>query len=265
MTSPVAEGDRWIQRFSKAPESKAKLICFPHAGGSASYFYPFAAQLAPDIDVQAVQYPGRQERRLERFIDNIPEMADRVFAALRPRVVSRLFAFFGHSMGAVVALEVARRFQRQNEAGPCWLFVSGRRAPSRRRNDTIHLRDDAGLLAELRMVGGTDSRILDDEELRDMILPVARNDYKAIETYACEPAPPLRCPVTVLVGASDPQVTVDEAAAWAEHSAAEFDLHVFPGGHFYLEACRTQVGAAVMAALKGVWSGESASVGSHQS
>lgn len=260
MMSPSAEADRWIHRFSETPGSKITLIFFPHAGGSASYYYPFAAELAPEIDVRAVQYPGRQERRRERLIDNIADISDQAYAALQSWDRGP-FAFFGHSMGAVVAAEVARRFQREGDGGPCWLFISGRRAPSCGRDSAIHLRDDDAMLAELRKVGGTDSRILDSVELRDLILRVTRNDYKAIETYQYPPGPPLTCPITVLVGDSDPQVTTEEAAAWAGYSTAEFDLQIFPGGHFYLETCRAEVTAAIIAALSNVCPGQSAGAG----
>lgn len=102
---------------------------------------------------------------------------------------------------------------------------------------------------ELRKLGGTDPRILDDDELRRMILPMTRSDYKAIETYACTPGPRLDCPITAIIGDRDPQVTVEEAIAWGEHSARGFHLCVMPGGHFYLDARRAEVVAEVSVAL----------------
>jgi pyochelin biosynthetic protein PchC len=247
------EVNPWIRRFHPLPEGDVRLFCFPHAGGSASYYFPLSAMLQPGIETLAVQYPGRQERRLEKCIDNIPELADRLYEAMASWT-GRPFAFFGHSMGATLAFEVARRFGQRTGAGPLWLFASGRRAPSRRYQgepgEPVHLRDDVGILAELRRAGGTDQRILADEELRAVILPMTRNDYKAIETYSYDPGPRLDCPITALVGDSDPQVTMDEAAAWSEHSAGGFDLRAFPGGHFYLEARRVDVAATISATLK---------------
>jgi pyochelin biosynthetic protein PchC len=230
--------------------SDVRLFCFPHAGGSASYYFPFSQALGPDIETWAVQYPGRQDRRHEPLIDNIPELADRVYEALGDEG-DRPFAFFGHSMGAVVAFEVARRLEQRARTAPVRLFVSGRRAPSRRRRGEVHLRDDSGLIAELRRVGGTDHRFLGDTELLAAILPVTRNDYRAIETYEWAPGSPLGCPVTALVGDSDPQTTADEASAWAEHSTGGFDLRILPGGHFYLDAGRAQVVDAISGALTG--------------
>lgn len=199
----------------------------------------------------AVQYPGRQDRRREPLVDSIPRLADHIADALE-RQGADSAAYFGHSMGAVLAYEVAQRLRERAAQGPARLFVSGRRAPSRRRPGgpgRVHLRDDDGLVAELRKVGGTDPSFLNDRELLAEILPVTRNDYKAIETYVWADRPPLDCPITALVGDHDPQTTSDEAAAWAEHTTGAFDLRVFPGGHFYLDARRDDVTDVVTAAL----------------
>jgi surfactin synthase thioesterase subunit len=113
----------------------------------------------------------------------------------------------------------------------------------------VHQRDDEGVLDELRRLDGTDARVLADDELVRLILPAVRGDYRAIETYRCPPGPPLRCAVSVLVGADDPRVTPDEARDWRQHTTGAFDLQVFPGGHFYLGAQRQAVAAAVTAGL----------------
>jgi surfactin synthase thioesterase subunit len=239
MTTTAVDDNRWVRRFHPAPDTAPRLICFPYAGGSAGYFLPVSRALAPALDVLAVQYPGRQDRRLERQVDNLPELADRIAPALAGWTGGR-YAFFGHSMGAILAFEVARRLERTG-TGPAWLFASGRRAPSIQREETVHLRDDAGFLAELRQLGGTDRRILADPELLAMILPVTRADYRATETYVCPPGPPLSCPITVLTGDRDPKTTVEEASAWAAHTTAGFDLKVFPGAHFYIEEHRSSV------------------------
>jgi surfactin synthase thioesterase subunit len=221
------------------------LVCFPHAGGSASYFFALSRLLAPAVEALAVQYPGRQDRRRENGIDNIPELADRTADALQAWT-DRPFAFFGHSLGAVLAFEVARRLQGAGTP-PFWLFVSGRRAPCQHRNENVHLRDDAGVVAELRRLSGTDQRVLDDKELVDLILPMTRNDYRAIETYVHVPGSPLTCPVTAFVGDADSKNTINEVSAWARHSTGEFALRVFPGGHFYLDKCWQEIASTIRA------------------
>jgi surfactin synthase thioesterase subunit len=232
--------DRWIRRFHPSPDSPVRLICFPHAGGSASYYFTVSQTLTPDIEVLAVQYPGRQDRRLEPAVGDLGALAEAIYAAMRPRT-DRPFAFFGHSMGAILAFEVARLLRERDGVSPVHLFASGRRAPSCYREGTVHRYDDAALLAELLRNGGTDRRFLDDAEVRATILPVVRADYQAIEGYRFRPGPPLDCPVTALVGDRDQQTTRDEAAAWGEHGTGEFQLRVFPGGHFYLDNHRTAV------------------------
>jgi pyochelin biosynthetic protein PchC len=251
MTSSVADQSRWIRTFQPSPESRMRLFCFPFAGGAASYYFPYSTALSPRFEVQAIQYPGRQERRKEPCVENISDLADSIFDALSC-ATDRPYAFFGHSMGAVVAYEVARRLQRAGRRGPRWLFVSGRRAPSRHRAESVYRRDDSGLVAELRTLGGTDPRWLDDAELLATILPPIRSDYRAIETYRHVPGPPLDCPVTALAGDSDPYASVGEVTAWQEHSAAEFQLRLFAGGHFFLDAYRQEVLDIISGTLKEV-------------
>ena len=160
----------WIRRYHQAPDSPVRLVCFPHAGGSASFFFPVAKALAPAIDVTAVQYPGRQDRRTEPNIDNIADLADAILPAVRP-LTDRPLAFFGHSMGAILAYEVALRLEKDGAAPLTRLYASGRRAPSRYREETVHKRDDAGVIAELRGLSGTDADLLGDAETLEMILP----------------------------------------------------------------------------------------------
>jgi surfactin synthase thioesterase subunit len=230
----------WIYRFHRGTDAGVTLVCFPHAGGSASFFHPVSAALQPGVQVLAVQYPGRQERRHEPYLTTIADFADGAYAALEP-ILRGPVALFGHSMGATIAFEMAARMKQRLARDPVALFASGRRAPSRHRHDTVHLRDDAGIIAEMSAINGTDKRILDDEELIKMIIPPLRNDYKAIETYRYQPGPKLDCPVTVLIGDTDAHVDTDEAKAWAEHTTGPFALHTYTGGHFYLTAHRDAV------------------------
>ena len=228
----AATGSAWVRRFHPAPEARDRVVCFPHAGGSATYYFPFSAALSPVADVLAVQYPGRQDRLLEPCITDISTLADQLTDELE-RWAHRPLTFFGHSMGATVAFEVARRLEARGVVLR-GLFVSGRRAPSRQREEHVHLRDDQGLVEELRRLSGTDSELLADEAVLAMVLPAMRGDYRAIETYRYRPGPPLNSPVLALTGDSDPLVEVADARAWAQHTVAPFQLRVFPGGHFFL-------------------------------
>ncbi|MBM9506897.1 thioesterase II family protein [Actinacidiphila acididurans] len=237
VTADTAE--LWLRRFHQAVEAGARLVCLPHAGGSASWFFPMAKALAPEVEVVAVQYPGRQDRRLEPCRTSVGELADEL-VGLVAELTDKPLALFGHSLGATVAFEVARGLEARGIV-PEVLFASGRRAPSIERDESVHLRDDAGIIAEIVALGGSDASLLEEPEVAAMVLPAVRGDYRAAETYRYAGGPRLSCPVVVLTGDADPKVTPREAAAWAEHTSGRFELHFFPGGHFYLSDQAPQV------------------------
>ncbi len=232
MSQPVLDADQWCRRYRPSRNATARLVCLPHAGGSAPFFLPVAAALSPGVDVVAVQYPGRQDRRGERPLDDMDALAGSICEVLLGQPELPL-TVFGHSLGAIVGFEVVRRLEAAGQ-DPVRLFASGRRAPSIVAENTVHLRDDAGILAEVRRLNGTASAVLSDDELMRAALPALRADYRIAETYHCAPADTVRCPVTALTGDNDPQTTVDEAQAWAGHTTGTFDLRVFAGGHFFL-------------------------------
>ena len=233
MTDTDIDHGLWVRRPAKASPGTPRLICLPHAGGSASFYLPMARGLAPGIDVGLVQYPGRQDRLREPCISDLRVLADAAFAALRPEL-DHPVAFFGHSMGATLAFEIAVRMEEAGLPTPLRLFVSARRAPSAHRDERVHLRDDDGMIAEIRALSGTDTRALGDEEIMRMAMPSIRADYTAAETYRYQPGPLLRAPISVLVGENDPKATLDETRLWREHTSEETEMKVFSGGHFYL-------------------------------
>jgi surfactin synthase thioesterase subunit len=233
MSQSSLDHDLWCRRYRPTDTATARLVCLPHAGGSASFFLPVSSALSPRVDVVSIQYPGRQDRRNEKPVTDLALLADQVYAVLRHQAVLPL-VFFGHSMGASLAFEVIRRMEADNQA-PVRLFASGRRAPSVFREETVHRLDDAGLLAEIRRLNGTSSLVLNDDELMRAALPALRADYQAAELYRSPPGATVSCPVTVLTGDRDPKTSLDDAHAWARHTtSASFDVKVFPGGHFFL-------------------------------
>ncbi|MEU5216463.1 alpha/beta fold hydrolase [Streptomyces sp. NPDC020807] len=231
MKATATCSQQWIRRYHPKPERRITLVALPHAGGSASYFHPLSKGLGPDVEMLAVQYPGRQERRHEAPVEDIGELADRIMESLMPW--DGPIALFGHSMGATVAFEVARRCEAAG-APPAALIVSARRAPSAVRDERYHELDDDAMLREMKVLGGSDAALSLDEELVRLTLPVLRSDFRAVSAYRCADPTPLTCPVTALVGAADPRVSADEVRLWSRHTTGPFQLKVFSGGHFYL-------------------------------
>ncbi|MGW0777300.1 thioesterase II family protein [Streptomyces sp. NPDC002835] len=223
----------WLRRFHPAADLPVRLVCFPHAGGSASFFHPVSARFSSAADVIALQYPGRQDRRKEPCVQDLGTLADLIVDELLP-LDEKPTVFFGHSMGAVLAFETAWRLEQKGAHEPKSVIASGRRGPSTTRAETVHRRGDDGIIAELRLLNGTNPDLLGDEEVLRMALPAIRGDYEAIEKYHCPAGRTLRCPVTVLTGDADPRTSRAEARAWQEHTEGAFRMEVYPGGHFFL-------------------------------
>ncbi|RGA00940.1 MULTISPECIES: thioesterase II family protein [Microbispora] len=231
--SELNGSDGWVRRFHPAPRAAARLICFPHAGGASTYFFPVSRTLSPGIEVLAIQYPGRQDRRTEPLIDDLHVLADVLAPVVKPWCDGPPVYLYGHSMGATLAFEVGVRLTQEG-AAPRALVVSGRRAPSTFRDERVHLLSDDDFIRDLDRLSGTDPRLFEDPQVVEMILPALRNDYRAAETYRYRPGPRLDCPVVALIGDEDAQVTVEEARVWSEHTTGRFDLGVYRGGHFFI-------------------------------
>jgi pyochelin biosynthetic protein PchC len=223
--------DLWLRRYWRRPDAVIRLVCFPHAGGSAAFFRRWAALTPSTVEVVSIQYPGRADRSGEPCIERMDRLADLVGDALARRCAPP-FAFFGHSLGAALAYEVARRIQERRVGPLSHLFVSGRPEPC--WPGAKHLGDDDELWADLRRLGGTSDELLDNSQLRALALPVLRSDFCLSETYRPRPGPPLFCPITVYVGDRDPDVRPEAAKAWAAYTRAACAVWTFPGDHFYL-------------------------------
>lgn len=251
-----SDAGAWLRCFHEGEPGAPRLVCLPHAGGSASFFFPLSRRLAPSIETIAAQYPGRQDRRAEPALTSIADLADGIVHSLGEELgAGGPLVLFGHSLGAVVAFEVARRLEASTSPGPAALVVSGRRAPSRQVCEDVHLRDDDGVLARLAWLGGTDSGVLADEDLVRLILPAVRADYRALAAYAAAPVGPetagtVACPIVALVGDADPVTPVDDALAWSQFTTGGFESEVFPGGHFYLSDHQDRVTDSIRRVVK---------------
>ncbi len=224
----------WVRHVEHRPFAGRRLICFPHAGGSPYAFRGWGSGIE-DCEVHTVCYPGRADRIAETPPQDLRALAEEIADEVRSRADGRPTAFFGHSMGAMVAFETALALQGSGD-GPSHFFASGARGPHLMTPSADPRRtwDDASVRAALLTLGGTDAGILENPLFAELVMPYVKADFRMLAAYSCREEALLDCPVTVLVGADDPQVGADQAARWRETSRAGFSLHTLPGGHFYL-------------------------------
>jgi medium-chain acyl-[acyl-carrier-protein] hydrolase len=213
--------------------TRVRLFCLPYAGGGASMFREWPAALPTAIDVCPVRLPGREDRMAERSHTSLAALIDEVADAVGP-FADRPFALFGHSMGALVAFELARELRRRG-AAPRWLFVSGCRAPHRQTSSGLSGLPDERFVDGLNQkYGGIPDAILNEPELLEFFLPIVRADLSLVDGYRHREEQPLDCPISGFGGAADPNVGHDDLVAWREHTAARFEYEVLPGGHFFV-------------------------------
>lgn len=223
-------------RISKPnPYARLRLFCFPYAGGAASIYRTWYQHLPQDIEVCAVQLPGRENRIREAPFTNVVALVEALIPHLKP-YLDKPYALFGHSMGALLAYELAQQLQPHGRP-PTHLLVSGRRAPTLPDPESLlHTlpSDDDFLIALHRRYNNLPAQILADVELRTLFTPLLRADLTLVETYSHPVQTPLPCPLITFGGESDPFVSQTELQAWQPLTEADFGLHRFPGGHFYL-------------------------------
>ncbi|GGP78200.1 thioesterase [Saccharothrix coeruleofusca] len=225
----------WLRIFEPRPRAGSRLFCFPHAGGGAASYRPWTAMLRPDVELVAVQYPGRQDRFGEPCAESLEELVAGATAEIAG-LLDRPYAFFGHSMGATVAFEAVRALTARGLPEPRRLFVSARSAPSESEPVRVDTADDADLLAHVRGLGSAGGAHLDAEpRLRPLVLPSLRADLAVVNSYRYRGGEPVRCPVTAIAGSTDHSVGRREIAAWQRHTTLPVELLELPGGHFYLE------------------------------
>jgi medium-chain acyl-[acyl-carrier-protein] hydrolase len=228
----------WVSCPRPNPDAKVRLFCFPYSGASANIYYPWADVLPPSWEVCPAQLPGRGNRMSEPLATRLQAQVEALATGLAP-YLDKPFAFFGHSMGALIAFELARHLRRTALPLPVHIFVSGHEAPHLPdRNPPLHALPTGELLDKLRELNGTPEEVLQHPELRDMLLPILRADFEVCETYVYTAEPPLDCPISAFSGLGDEYVTREELEAWREHTTGRFSIRMFPGDHFYLNSAR---------------------------
>lgn len=228
---------RWIPARSARASHNAevRLLCFPYAGAGASIFRGWHEELPPAVEVTPVQLPGRESRWAEAPFESIPLLAETLCEALGP-LWGEPYALFGHSMGGLVAFELAREIRRKRLPPPRHLFLSGVRAPHiPDREPALHHLPDALLWnAVMRDYGAARDPALLNPELAPVLLPILRADFRLCESYAPEQEAPFGFPLTVYGGRLDRRVTYSDLMSWSLYTRRGFRLHMFPGEHFFL-------------------------------
>jgi medium-chain acyl-[acyl-carrier-protein] hydrolase len=237
--TPIQTHNSWIKIHKPNPQAAVRLFCFPYAGGSSLIFRTWSDRLPTTIEVCAIELPGRGAQiRLTPFTQMEP-----LVSAIAPILLPYLdkpFAFFGHSMGALVSFELTRLLQREYSTSPVHLFVSARRAPQvSKSNQPIHNLAEPEFLLELRRLNGTPQAVLENKELMELLIPTLRADFAVLETYAYTPKPLLNCPITVFGGSQDQEVSYDELQAWEEQTTSTFSLHILEGDHFFVNSAKS--------------------------
>jgi surfactin synthase thioesterase subunit len=223
--------------------SERRLYCFPFAGGSAASYRPLTTLLPPGVDLVAFQPPGRQDRLGEPAVTDlrslVPDFAATLLADLDAAAdaTELRYGLFGHSMGAILAYEVALELARSGAAPPRLLAVSGRRAPHLPPEpgfEPYHRMPDDEFLARVIALGGIPPEVAANPELLELVLPTLKADFAAVETYEGRPEEKLNCSVAVFGGLDDHNSPPERLGPWAALSTARTTVRTYPGGHFFL-------------------------------
>jgi medium-chain acyl-[acyl-carrier-protein] hydrolase len=236
----------WIAYPSPEEEVKLRLFCFPYAGGGASVYRLWKDELSSILQICPIQLPGRENRLKEPCFTRLEPLLQDLAQALLP-YLDVPYAFFGHSLGALISFEVARTLIQNNEPGPIHMFISARHAPQvPDPYPPLHHLSEVELIEKLREMGGTSAEVLQNEELMKLVLPIIRADFAINETYAYTPGPLLDCPISAYGGMRDSLVSRDNLAAWRDQTHNIFTLRVFPGDHFFLQSARQLLLGAIV-------------------
>lgn len=232
------------------PDARARLFCLPFGGGGASVYHGWPQVLRREAEVRAVQLPGRESRMREPRITDALVLARAIADAIDP-YLDRPFALFGYSMGALLAFETARELRRRARPLPAHLFVAAMHAPQLPQTVPPLARlPEADLLRAVREYYQPPEEALQVPELRELFLPVLRDDMALVDGYVYQAEPPLSCAIDAHVGASDRSVSVAATERWRDQTSAEFVLTVHAGGHFFIRDALPALQARVTERLR---------------
>lgn len=226
---------KWINHASHNSEAQINLFCFPHAGGSSSYFAKWIRNFSAAINILPVEYPMREKRSGEAMPDSLIELARQMAAECR-EIFSAPFALFGHCTGAIIAYETASALQEKFQIEPSYFFASASVSPRHTKIQSVKLMSDEEFITFIAQYGVVDPVFLENKELLDYFLPIVRKDFELHENYTHGIHPPLNCPIHALNGNHDfNTAAAEEVDDWANFTTAAFKKDTFEGEHFYLD------------------------------
>ena len=236
--------DRWVLRPNPRPEAEMRLFCLPYGGGGASLYRPWAFALSEEIDVCPIQLPGREERLRETSFQEIEPLLGVLEEVIQP-FLDKPFALFGCSMGALLGFELARRVRNKYGVTPTHLYAASYPAPHIESTLLKNIREgfaegkDTEQLMKLYYARA--ERVIENQELLELFLPMIQADFRVVESYIYDEAPPLACPITVFGGTKDQEITREEFVSWYRHTDNAFTLHMFEQGHLFLRSEQARI------------------------
>ena len=233
--------NNWFVTFKPKKDALIRLFCFHYGGGSASIFRQWSKDVIQEVELVAIQLPGREERYNEPLLNNISQVIDNLLLHFN-KYTDKPFILFGHSIGALIAFEFARTLRQRKMLQPKHLIVSGTKAPQvPLKKQHIHKLPKKQFIEELKKYNGIPDYIIEDEELISIFIPIIKADFSISETYNYSNKKPLSCPITALGGSNDNTFDADDLIKWQEQTSNAFIHQFLPGDHFFINTSYTEI------------------------
>lgn len=252
MTDPLLphmSSDGWIMRYRQNAQAPLRLFCFSYAGGGASAFRSWPDALPPGVEVCCIQLPGHEYRLGEPAYTRLAPLVQALADAIYP-YLDRPFAFYGHSMGALISFELARQLRRTHNRYPVRLCIGAYRAPQLPNPNIKIYHLPAEVFKVILRADGIPEAILQNDELMQAMLPTLRADFELCDTYEYREEPPLACPFSIFGGLEDVRIGAADLEAWRIHSSATSSLSMLPGSHFFLHSAQDRLLTEISQALE---------------
>ena len=253
--SKSSNSNIWFARQPSRRPARLRLFCLPYAGGGAGIYRNYSQEIPDDVEVCAIRLPGREKRFSEPAYRSVGPLVEAMADALR-NDVDLPFVIFGHSLGALVGFELSRQLRRELGVQPVSLIVSAHRAPQIPDPDPpIHDLVDDEFIEEIQKLNGTPLEVFESPEILSLVMPMLRADFCMTETYQYREDTALDCRLRAYGGEEDDEVIRSELEPWREQASGDFELRMFPGGHFFIHHRHSELMAALRAELETVLRG----------